>query len=270
MVSQKVKSLPWSVISAVNNEAVLQSCLLSSPDIQSASAVILQKGFTSAAAAYNAGIEKAPTDVLVLCHQDVYLPAGWIGKIQKALESLSQQDPHWAVAGLWGGAVVGTFTGHLYCAGLMRVLGQPSDDATEVTSLDEFLLILRKSSGVRFDESLKGFHMYGTDICLEAKKRGLKSYAISAFCVHNTNGYRMLPLDFWGSYFFLRRKWKSELPITTSCTKITSGCWPLVWWNMDRMAQLLLRRHHPGKRVPDPKRLYEDLVRSGRVTVAAP
>jgi hypothetical protein len=257
--------MEWSVISAVNNEAVLRSCLLSSPDIQSASEVILQTGYHSAAAAYNAGIAKATSDVLVLVHQDVYLPAGWIAKVQGALASLARKDPQWAVAGVWGGKSGGNFTGHLYCAGLMRVLGKPSEDVREVTSLDEVLLILRKSSGVCFDERLRGFHMYGTDICLEAKARGLKSYAISAFCVHNTNGYRLLPLDFWKSYLFLRRKWRSELPIATSCTNITFGCWPIVWWNVDRAANLLLRRHHPGKRVPDPKPLYDELVRSGRV-----
>ena len=268
MASRSGKSLDWSVISAVNNETVLRSCLLSSPDIQTASEVILKTGFHSAAAAYNAGIEKARSDVLVLVHQDVYLPKGWIDRVWSALELLEARDPQWAVAGVWGGKQAGEFTGHLYCSGLMRILGQPLEAPAEVTSLDEVLLILRKSSGVRFDNQLKGFHMYGTDICLEAKARGLKSYAISAFCIHNTNGYRMLPWDFWKSYFFLRRKWKAELPIATSCTEITLGCWPMLWWNADRLANLLLRRHYSGKRVPDPKPLYEDLVRSGKVAPA--
>lgn len=259
------KPFSWTVISAVNNDAVLNSCLLSSPDIGSASEVILQRGYTSAARAYNGAIDRAQTDLLVLAHQDVYLPEGWIAAVQKAVESLSEKDPDWALAGVWGGTAIGKFTGHLYCAGLMRVLGQPLAEPVEVTSLDELLLILRKSSGVRFDEGLQGFHMYGTDICLEARARRLKSYAISAFCVHNTNGYRMLPWDFWKAYLFMRRKWKAELPIATSCTRITLGCWPALWWNADRAAHLLLRQHHTGRRVPDPKPLYADLVRSGRV-----
>src|SRR4051812_29330416 len=77
-----VKPVDWSVISAVNNESVLRSCLLSSPDIRFASQVILQTGYNSAAAAYNAGIEKAKTDILVLVHQDVYLPARWLNQLQ--------------------------------------------------------------------------------------------------------------------------------------------------------------------------------------------
>jgi len=263
-------STGWSVASAVNNQDVLQSCLLGSPDIPSATELILQKGYSSAAAAYNAAIDRAKTDLIVLVHQDVYLPGGWFSEVQKALQVLEAKDPQWAVVGVWGGKRAGEFTGHLYCTGLERVLGQPNSVPVEVTSLDEVLLILRKSSGVRFDERLRGFHMYGTDICLEAKARGLKSYAISAFCVHNTNGYRMLPWDFWKSYFFLRRKWKRELPIATSCTSITLGCWPMISWNVDRIANLLLRRHHPGKRVPNPKPLYEDLVRCGKVRAVPP
>jgi hypothetical protein len=263
--ASEIKSLTWSLVSAVNNEAVLRSCLLSSPDLSSVSEVLLQRGYTSAASAYNAAIVAAKTDVLVLAHQDVFLPKGWAGQLERSLAGLAKADPQWAVAGVWGGREFGQFQGHLYCAGLQRVLGQSTAQTAEVTSLDEVLLILRKSSGVRFDERLSGFHMYGTDICLEAKARGLKSYAISAFCIHNTNGYRMLPLDFWKSYLFLRRKWRTELPVATSCTKITTGCWPMIWWNIDRAANVLLRRHHPGRRVSNPAALYEDLVRSGKV-----
>jgi len=261
--------LAWSAVSAVNNEAVLRSCLLSSPDLVEATEVNLQRGYSSAATAYNAAIDAAKTDVVVLAHQDVFLPAGWGEQLQRALASLAVTDPNWAVAGVWGGKQSGKFTGHLYCAGLERVLGQPATPPVEVSSLDELLLIVRKSSGVRFDERLEGFHLYGTDICLEARARGMKSYAISAFCIHNTNGYRMLPLEFWKSYLFLRRKWRSQLPIAASCTTITTWCWPMVWWNIDRVANLLLRRHHPGRRVPNPKALYEDIVRSGKV-VASP
>src|SRR4051794_37329697 len=198
--------MKWTVIAAVNNQEVLRSCLLSSPEISSASEVILQTGFTSAAGAYNAGIEKAKTDLLVFVHQDVYLPEGWVASVEKALEVLSKKDPQWGVLGVWGVKRSGEGVGYLYCAGLMRKLGQAFDDAPEVRSLDEVVLIIRKSSGLRFDESLPGFHMYGTDICLEAKRQGMKCHAISAFCVHNTNGYKMLPVQFWQSYFLMRRK----------------------------------------------------------------
>ena len=92
----------WSVICAVNDEAVLGRCLLSSPNIACAREVILQRASASAAAAYNAGIEKATTDLLVLVHQDVYLPRGWLSGLARAVAAIAEQDPDWGVLGVWG------------------------------------------------------------------------------------------------------------------------------------------------------------------------
>jgi hypothetical protein len=252
----------WTVISATNNDEVLESCLLNSPDIQDASEVILQRGYSSAASAYNHGLQRAKTDLVVFAHQDLYLPQGWLDSLRKALDQLSKVDSNWGVLGVWGvNESCRDGTGFLYCAANGR-LGSVFEGFHEARSLDEVLLIIRKSSNLRFDERLPGYHMYGTDICLEARRRGMKSYVIPAFCIHNTNGYRMLPLQFWRSYLFIRKKWRSELPIATSCTEITLGCWPMIRWNMIRAANIVLGRHRVPIRVSDPSQLYLDLVRS--------
>ena len=136
-------------------------------------------------------------------------------------------------------------------------------------SLDEVVLILRKSSGLRFDPHLAGFHMYGADICLEARRQGRKCYAIAAFCVHNTNQYGMLPFQFWRAYLAMRRKWKAELPIRTTCTEITRWCWPMIRWNVVRAINLATGRDKPpAKRVSDPAPLYRELVAGGLVQLA--
>jgi glycosyltransferase involved in cell wall biosynthesis len=262
--------MKWSIISTVSSESVLRSCLLKSPDIQSTTEVILQVGYSSAAAAYNSGIEKASTDLLVFVHQDVYLPEGWIDAVQETLELLSVQDPHWGVVGLWGATASGPFAGYLYWTGGGGGADlKPFEGVIEVRSLDEVVLIFKKSSGLRFDERLPGFHMYGADICLEARRRGMKCYAISAFCVHNTNGYDFLPFEFWQAYLFLRRKWKTELPITTTCAEITCWCWPMIRWNVVRAANLLLGREKRAKRVQDPSELYRKLFRHNLVQGAS-
>jgi hypothetical protein len=252
--------MDWTVISATNNEGVLKSCLLNSPDIREASEVILQRGYASASVAYNCAIDKAKSDLLVFVHQDVYLPRGWLASLLRALNLLSTFDPNWGVLGVYGvNKSWDDGAGFLYCAANGR-LGNDFAGVREVRCLDELILIMRKSSKLRFDEQLRGFHMYGTDICLEARRRGMKSYAISAFCIHNTNGYRMLPLDFWRGYLFLRKKWRSQLPIATSCTEITFGCWPMIRWNIFRAANIILGRHRVRLRVQDPSRLYLDLT----------
>jgi len=261
----------WSAISAVNNEEVLQNCLLKSPCIHGAAELILQRGFTSSAAAYNSGIDKATTDLLVFAHQDVYLPEAWFSAVENAVEIISKTDPTWGVLGLWGIRPSGEGAGFVYDGYGRSVLGTHFQGGLEVQSLDELVLITRKSSRLRFDERLGGFHMYGPDICLEAKRRGMKSYAISAFCLHNTNEYWMLPLGFWRSYLAMRRKWKAHLPIRTACTEITRWCYPMIRWNVTRAINLATGRDKPPvKRVKDPSELYRDLVRSGLVTNLVP
>ena len=251
--------LKWTVVAAVNNDAVLKTCLLNSPAVSRANEVILQKGYSSAALAYNAALRKAATDVVVFVHQDVFLPAGWEDKLQRALNWLYKNDPQWAVAGIWGVKASGGRSGHLYCVGLGQVLGDEYEGAVEVQTLDEVLLIVRKSSQLKFDENLPGFHLYATDICLEAQRRGLRCYAISAFCVHNTNGYALLPREFWKNYLALRRKWRTRLPVTTPCIEIRASCWPAIRMNLVQWKNIVLRKDKPGRRVADPSELYRAL-----------
>lgn len=256
----------WAFISAVNNEEVVKSSLLNSPGIQTATEVLLQRRFVSAAAAYNSAIHKAKSDLLVFVHQDVYLPEGWLMTAQGAVDVVSKTDPDWGVLGCWGIRPSGERAGFLYDGAWRRVRGSQFEGGLEVESLDEAVLVLRKSSGLRFDAKLAGFHMYGTDICLEARQRGMKCYAIAAFCIHNTNQYGMLPWQFWKAYLAMRRKWKRQLPIRTTCTEITRWCWPMLRWNLVRALNLATGRDKPPvKRVQDPSRLYLQLIQSGAI-----
>jgi hypothetical protein len=247
---------------------VLNSCLLNSPDLKSTAAIKLQRGYTSAAEALNSAIDQSETDLLIIVHQDVYLPAGWIKTVEAAIKDLTKNNTDWGVLGVWGGGVKqGNLFGYMYWTGVKGVAGKPFDGLIEASTLDEVVLILRKSSGLRFDPMIPGFHMYGTDICLEAGRRGMKCYAISAFCIHNTNQYGMLPWQYWNAYFKMRTKWKSYLPISSPCIDITYWCWPMVRWNLVRAINLLTGRDKlPAKRVEDPVKLYHEMVRSGTIS----
>lgn len=247
----------WSVISAVNDLQVLNRCLLRSPDLRLASEVILQTGHDSAADAYNSAIRNAKAEILVFVHQDVYLPEGWIRAVQRAMDILAHHDPDWAVLGVWGVTNDGEYAGHVYWQG---VAGEQFEGGIDVATLDEVVLIVRRASGLTFDPLLRGFHMYGADICLQAKQRGMRSYAISAFCIHNAYGYAMFPLAFWKAYFFMRSKWKSWLPIKTTCIEITPWCWPMIKWNIIRTVELALGRRMMIPRIPDPARFHQELL----------
>jgi hypothetical protein len=256
----------WSLISAANNEEVLDSCLLSSPGIDSVAEVIIQRGHSSAAAAYNSAIDQAKTDLLVFAHQDVYLPESWNNELCRHVDAISASDPNWGVLGVWGMNGSGQGVGFLYCGYTKSILGSAFDGAMEVQSLDEVVLIFRKATGLRFDAALGGFHMYGTDICLQASAQSRKSYAVAAFCVHNSSRPRFLPVAFWRTYLGMRRKWASRLPVRTSCVDITRSCWPMLRWNLVRAINLAIGRDRPPTmRARNAGQLYRQLLSSGRL-----
>ncbi len=62
--------------------------------------------------------------------------------------------------------------------------------------------------------------LYGADLCLAAKELGLASVVLDALCLHNSRNVD-LPLAFWASSRQFSTKWRSKLPVATSCVKIS-------------------------------------------------
>ncbi len=182
--------------------------------------ILIQEGFSSAAKAYNDAIDKSENDLIVFVHQDIFLPESWIRDLKRSLNLLNIYDPEWGVIGAYGETVDDNGRGYVYSTGL-GILGKRFMRPTPVQTLDEIVLIFRKSSGLRFDDRLPHFHMYGADICLTAEKKGKKNYAVCAFCIHNTRTSFFLPKEFYESYRFVKRKWKNDLPIRTTCVRIS-------------------------------------------------
>jgi hypothetical protein len=198
---------------------------------------------------------------VVFAHQDVYFPDGWFQSLARSIDALSSADPGWGVLGVYGVATSGEGAGFLYSTGLRSMVGRSLSMPVEVGSLDEVVMIIRRESGLRFDESLPGFHLYGTDICLEARRRGLRCYVVPGFCIHNSNGIAVLPVAFGQAVWYMRRKWKAQLPLRSPCILIT-------WWSFPLWKHYLLgglRRIFGGGRVgmrcDDPAALHARLMR---------
>jgi hypothetical protein len=252
----------FAVVAAVNNDTILRDSLLRSPEMEPVREVLIRRGCSSAGQAYNSGMKASTSDIIVFAHQDVYFPQGWFGSVARSIAAISAKDPDWGVLGVFGISLSGAEAGHLYSTGLRRVLGCPFDEPLEVSSLDEVVLVIRRSSGLQFDEKLPGFHLYGADICLEARRQGLKCYAISAFCVHNSNGLDQLPPAYSHAYFYMRDKWRNQLPIRTPCMVITR--WGLPWFR-HCLESRLARNRKSGARCADPAALYQQLLKGNRM-----
>jgi len=244
---------------AVNNREVLENNFLASPCLQAPHEhqILVQENFPAAAKAYNDAIGKSVNDLIVFCHQDILLPSSWMGQLEQALLCLEKKDPLWGVLGCYGRTADGRGRkgwGHVYSPG-RGIVGEPLEHPVPVQTLDELALILRKSSGLRFDENLPHFHFYGTDICLTAATRGMKCYSIPAWCIHNTQLYLTYPREFYECYRHIRRKWRKHLPIQTSCVRITRLGLPV---HKLRLREIYLRcsgRQVPVTRVRDGRRV---------------
>lgn len=214
---------PLTFVVSVNNAEVLRKNLLNSPvfAVRHPHRIIIREGFQSAALAYNSALAEAKGGIIVFVHQDLWLPDGWDERFTSEFRALEKRC-RMGVAGCYGITADGLQAGHVYSNGLKRELGSIGRPK-EVVSLDEIILAFRKETGLKFDPFMPNFHLYGTDICLEASQRKLKCFAVSEICLHNSVAIKKLPSEFWAAAEYLRTKWKGRLPVRTSCATIHAG-----------------------------------------------
>ncbi len=217
---------PLSFATCVSSTATLRSNLLASPCLRDGPIheVIAVSNCSSAADGLNLGVARAKHDWIVCVHQDVVLPAGWDERLTQQLDEAERRFGPIGVAGVYGvGEVIepreqqqplaAERIGWVVDRG--RVLRDGPELPARVTTLDELLLVVRRDAGLRFDPTL-GFHLYGADLCLQAREKGLAVVALGALCHHNSGGVG-LPAAFFDSATVFARKWSHRLPVATPC-----------------------------------------------------
>jgi hypothetical protein len=242
---------------AANDRGVLEGNFLSSSCFATGHPhqVIVQWNYPSAAAAYNEAIQRAEHEIIVFAHQDVFLGGHWIEQFEKSLDILQDSDPSWGVAGCYGITAERKYRGYLYSS-CQAVHGAPFEQPIPVETLDEILLVIRKRSGLRFDENLPHFHLYAADICLTAAAQGMCNYAIFAPCIHNTKQNLVLPPEFYECCDYLRESKRQHLPIQTTCVSLTRFGMPLFMRRLREIyPRLVLRKSKNDTQVADVQRL---------------
>lgn len=209
-----------SFVVMVNNDEIFQSTFLTSPIFtKNKHQIIVKKNAVSAALAYNQGLQDCLNDIIVFAHQDIFFPEEWDNNLFDIIAKLERANTKWGVLGCIGVTINNKITGYAHC-NVNKLIGIPQEPV-ETNSLDEIVLIINKNSNLMFDYNLPGFHLYGTDICLESLKMGYKNYVISNLCIHNNFDTRgKIPESFWHNVRFIKQKWNKHLPIQTTCFKI--------------------------------------------------
>lgn len=247
------------IASLVNNHDVLNACLRQSPDIRTSRTPLIVVENPARAACLNAVLQD--TSSIVACvHQDVYLPTGWLDKVNQSIQELDNVHPHWGVLGVWGITNTGSFVGRTWCNGGQREhIGQRVSLPSEVSSIDEIVIILNPKANLRFDDQLPGFHLYATDICLQAAEKGYKNFVIDAPVVHNSKTSPVLDPTYYDSYRYMQVKWHHRLPVLTCVMPITR--WGMPTWR--RRAQDWKRKWFNPREIrprhPAPSQLAREL-----------
>jgi hypothetical protein len=94
----------------------------------------------------------------------------------------------------------------------------PAPLPAQADGLDEIVLAVRRDTPLRFDPSL-GFHLYGADICLAARERGLAVAVLDAPCLHNSL-FSYLSPQFHAARERLLAKWPQVRPLHSSMGRL--------------------------------------------------
>ncbi|MEZ5798331.1 MAG: hypothetical protein R3D63_13085 [Paracoccaceae bacterium] len=164
----------------------------------------VQRDAPSAAVAYNQALAATTAEIVVFVHHDVYLPPGWDRLLATRLAEVEATDPDWALFGAFGVGLDAAHIGPVWSSSLGQIVGRVPLAPVEVQSYDELLIVLRRSSGLRFDQSLPGWHFYGTDIVAQARARGLRVQG-GLPCIHNDRFHPALGADFTECYRYMQR-----------------------------------------------------------------
>jgi hypothetical protein len=170
-----------------------------------------QENYKDAYEGINLLISRSIGQYIILCHQDVLINKDKREDLDNRLKELEQLDSTWAICGNGGAAGPNYIVYHISYPG--DVFKHKGKFPLKVSGLDENFLVIKKKAMLAQSIDLKGFHLYATDLCLNAESRGFSSYAIAFNLTHKSYGkvdesFFLLRKEFIKKYDYLfRNRW---------------------------------------------------------------
>jgi hypothetical protein len=136
---------------------------------------------------YNNFLQKAKGEYIILCHQDILLHDNDKNDLLNLINEVNSKDSKWAILANAGGVNLKWIATHITegKTGIQRI---EQNLPLKVKSVDENFMVVKNSANLALSNNLKGFHFYGTDICLIADVLGFNSYVIGFNLIHKSNG----------------------------------------------------------------------------------
>lgn len=185
--------------------------------------------------AYNIGIRRATTPILVFLHDDVILiTEDWGLKLIEIFES----NPDVGLVGVAGSKIktkipsawwenneeflVMNIIQHNVQSSqkITHIKGFFDSSLEEVAIIDGVFMALRKEEGLFFDESMSGFHNYDLNLSLEVIKRGRKIAVTNQILLEHYSAGKING-EWIKSNLKLTKIYKNHLPIQSKGSRIT-------------------------------------------------
>lgn len=216
----------FSAIVPVNRPWQHELNIARSPGLKEVGAeVICVQGAASAAAAYETGVRRASHPWRVMLHQDVYLPAGSGLAIARCLGELEEAGLQGVPVGFAGLCAVSPQDPSrvAYAGSVIDRTTRFSHGASDTgVSIDEFAVALHAQCVAQIDPVL-GWHLWGTDLCLQALERAGRPVAriLDIPLFHNSTNDYVLPDAFQHSAGLLLAKHPQHARIPTLCGELS-------------------------------------------------
>lgn len=191
----------------------------------------------------NSVLDSMPEFALVVCHQDVRLDLG--AGYQDLVTCLSTLDDGWGVAGPAG--ITDDYRQVLAIQDPWNAPRWQGEWPVSVQALDELLIVIRPGRAALSD-GLSGFHFYGADLCLAAKRLGFSASAVDFPLTHLSDGRRGQLSEGYRSgrrrfQAQVSRHYRFTLVVTSTGEAILLSRWPCLRYVADRpRVHALLKR----------------------------
>ena len=171
-----------------------------------------------------------PEPYVILCHQDVRLDLGdGCDRLASLVARVEAADPDWAVL---GNAGVNYRRQPRWWLDDPRGQHRTAPVPEAVISLDENFLVLHRGQVAAPTPGLAGFHLYATDLVLNAALTGRRSYVVPFLITHLSAGNLTSP-EFDRAAVRFDAAWQARVAVgvvNTTCTYFVLSRWRSVRW----------------------------------------
>ncbi len=186
----KIHSFKFSICTIVNEIGeyeIMKSLFEEKGFIDDCEYIIADNSMQNEFDAYQAisrFLKMANGEYIVIVHQDVRLIDDRL-QLEKCLNELEINDNNWGICGNAGFYGYEQASFHISHINLVQYgINLPQ----KVRSLDENFLIVNANTNITISPNLKGYHLYGADLCIIANFLGYNCYVIEFMLLHLSGG----------------------------------------------------------------------------------